>query len=162
MRKFRSLLAVAMVALSAGCSGSLDSLTTGDIVGRWTADLEAASPAGYYSRQVTFSGDGHFVFEFRSYGIYRNQRDDELSSYSRTVGTYTVSGDRVTFEPESLTTWDAFHGADSPEIVQSPYPYSSFYDDARYLVEGNTLMLDYTSYPADAPEPTRQTFQRER
>lgn len=160
MRTYRTLAALATIAVFASCSSSLDSLTASDIVGQWTAAREEASPTGSYSRQLTFSNDGHFVLEFRSYGVYQGQQADDLSSYSRTAGTFTVAGDRLSFDPESLTTWDAFYGASSPETVRTPYPYASFYDDARYRVEGNTLTLDYTSYPADAPEVTRQLFQR--
>jgi len=48
--------------------------------------------------------------------------------------------------------------------VQAPSPHSggSYYDDARFRLDGDTLTLDYTSYPADAPVASRQLFRRDR
>lgn len=162
MRTRRAILALATIAVCASCSSSLDSLPTGDIVGRWTADREEASPAGSYVRHITFTNDGHFVSEFRSYGIYPTERAEDLSGYQRTVGTFTVAGDELSFQPDSLISWDAFYGTDSPVTVQTPYPYDSVYDDAHYRIDGVTLTLDFTTYPADGPEPTSLMLRRDR
>lgn len=162
MRSYQSLLALATIAICASCSSSVDSLATSDIAGRWVTPSEGLRPAGLYGRQLTFTNDGRFVSEVRSYGVYPKQRPEDLSSYTRIIGTFAVAGDQLSFEPESLITWDSFYGADSPEMVQTPYPYGSLYDDARFRIDGETLTLDFTTYPADAPEPTRQVFQRDR
>jgi hypothetical protein len=92
--------------------------------------------------------------------LYPGQRASDLSAYSRTVGTFAVAGDRLSFDPDSLVSWDRFYGAASPETVQSPYPYGGLYDDARFRLAPWVLTLDYTTYPADAPVPTRRTFRR--
>jgi hypothetical protein len=36
----------------------------------------------------------------------------------------------------------------------------SIYADATFEIDGNRLPLHYTTYPLDAPVPTRQTFRR--
>lgn len=50
--------------------------------------------------------------------------------------------------------------AASAPFVRSPYPYTGFYDDARFTVADGVLMLRHLSYPADAPVETTQRYRR--
>ena len=101
------------------------------------------------------------MLDFQSHGLYENQQADDLSGYERTTGIFTVNGDRVSFEPSQLVVWDYSFGRDAQPTVYAPYPYDHFYDDAHFHVEGDALTLDFTTYPADAPEPARQIFRRD-
>jgi hypothetical protein len=101
------------------------------------------------------------VLDFQSHGLYENQQADDLSGYERTTGIFTVNGDRVSFEPSQLVVWDYSFGRDAQPTVYAPYPYDHFYDDAHFHVEDDALTLDFTTYPADAPEPARQIFRRD-
>lgn len=159
MQVHRPLMAFAAVAALASCSSSTDS-SGASIIGSWVAD-SAASPTGHYVRQLIFTNDGKFVLDFRSYGLYENQQPTALSGYGRTAGSFTVNGDQLNFEPAWLSVWDYTFGRDAPQTVYAPYPYDHFYDDARFNIEGTTLTLNFTAYPADAPVPTTQIFQRD-
>lgn len=161
MRSHRALLALATVALCASCSSATDSSSSGNIVGSWVAD-SAASPNGSYLRQLTLTDDGRFTLDFRSYGLYENQQADDLSGYERTGGTFTVNGDRVSFEPGWLVVWDYSFGRDAPQTIYAPYPRDHFYDDARFRVDNDTLTLNVTLHQADSPRPATQIFRRDR
>lgn len=128
--------------------------------GTWVSAVENASPSGWYRRSLTFEATGSFTSEFRSYGIYAGQPRDELSGYQRTEGTYRAEGNRLVFQATRLVSWDRFYGVTSPERVTEPYPYGTIFDDARYEVQGRQLTLHFTTYPADAPEPTAMVFTR--
>lgn len=154
----RSLVALAAIAALVSCSSSTDS-SGPSIIGSWVTD-SSAGPTGRYVRQLIFTSDSKFVLDFRSYGLYEDQEPDELSGYGRTAGTFTVSGDRVMFEPFWFSTWDFSFGRDAPQTVYAPYPGEHFYDDARFTIEGSTLTLNYTAYPDDEPVPTTEMFQR--
>ncbi len=94
------------------------------------------------------------------YGIYPAQPRDELSAFSRIEGAYRTEGNQLILSPYRLITWDRFYGASSPAVVQQPYPYDGYFDDARYVVRAHTLTLVYTIYPADAPVTTTMILRR--
>ena len=147
---FSVILAACESATSPGASA---------IAGRWATTPEGLSPAGSYQSFLTFDGDA-FTSEVRSYGLYPGQRSTELSAYSRTEGTFRVDGERLHFSPLRLVTWDRFNGVTSPERVDSPYPWGSLFDDARFKLRLNRLDLHYTTYPADAPVATSRSYWR--
>jgi hypothetical protein len=71
-----------------------------------------------------------------------------------------VDGDRLELEPQVLLEWDYSFGADAPTSIYPDYPYEHFYDDAQFSIDGETLTLQYTAYPADAPEPATLVLHR--
>ena len=154
----RSTIISLLSVILAACESST-SPDGSAIAGQWATTREALSPTGSYQSFLTFDGDA-FTSEVRSYGLYPGQRSTDLSAYSRTEGTYRVDGDRVHFSPLRLVSWDRFYGETSPERVQSPYPWGSLFDDARFTLRLNRLDLHYTTYPADAPVPTSRTYWR--
>jgi len=156
MRQIRRHAPV-LLALTIACAGATD-VKTSELDGAWVAPAEDASPSGWYQRTLTFGSNGSFVSEFRSYGIYQGQPRDEPSGFQRTEGTYQIDGDRLLFQPVRLISWDRFYGVNSPVQVAEPYPYGSIFDNARFEIQAGTLILHYTVYPADAPEPAVLTF----
>jgi hypothetical protein len=155
-------LALATLTVTVSCSSSTQPSRGDPLVGRWTTDRSALDPAGSLQYHLTFSKYGGFIAENRSFGTYSGQQPDDLSSYSRTYGTYVVEGDRLSLNPKSLVSWDYFYGPKSPELVQRPYPYGTLYDAAHFQLEDSVLTLRYLVYPADAPVSTSQTFRLDR
>lgn len=160
MRVSRFPIIFAVIPAFLACSNSTEPLPADSLLGQWHTEPVQLNPAGSHQYHLTFSARGTFAAEVRTYGLYPKQRPDELSAYVRTSGTFTFADDQLSFKPASTVTWDRFYGADSPSIVQTPSPYQSIYDDARYRVDGGILTLDYITYPADAPVPTRKVFRR--
>jgi hypothetical protein len=126
--------------------------------GTWVAPAETASPSGWYERSLTFDGKGSFAAGLRIYGIYNWQPTDELSAYQRTEGTYEIDGDRLVFHAARLVWWDRYYGAQSPEQISEPYPYGTIFDNARFELRDRQLILHFTVYPVDAPEPAVLVF----
>jgi hypothetical protein len=153
----RSTFIALLTAVVAACESA--TAPAASVEGRWASPREALSPTGSHQSFLTFHGDA-FTLEVRSYGIYPGQKLTDLAAYSRTEGTFRVDGDRLEFSPLRLVTWDSFYGATSPERVESPYPWGSLFDDARFAVRSNRLDLYYTIYPADAPVSTSSTYFR--
>ena len=153
-----SIAGVSVVMLL-GCEQPA-AVVTGDVVGSWSQATQQLSPWGTYEFRATFTQGGLFTTEGRMYGVYGGQASREISSYSRTEGSYRTEGNRLIMSPRRLTSWDRFYGASSPERVDEPYPYSGYFDDARYEVNGTVLTLRYTIYPADAPVPTSMELRR--
>jgi hypothetical protein len=146
--------------LLAFLSGCVTDPASEDLVGSWRTAPEDLSPSGWYQSRLSFNVFGVFESEVRDYGLYPGQDRNALSAYSRIEGTYRVEGDRLIFRTSRMVWWDRFYGARSPEQVEEPY-HASLYDDARYTVQGDRLILQYLSYPFDAPVPTSWEFTRE-
>jgi len=92
------------------------------------------------------------------YGIYGGGSPATLAAYTQTSGTYTIDGDKLVLAANRIATWDSFYGATSPERVEQVNQI--VFDQARFNIVGWILTLDYVSYPAAAPEPTRLAFVR--
>jgi hypothetical protein len=159
VRSFRFCSSFLLLALTLACGSSTEPKQT-SLDGTWVAAVESASPSGWYQRTLTFDPNGSFVAGFRIYGIYSWQPSNELSGYQRIEGSYDVDGDRLVFHAARLVWWDRYYGAQSPEQVSEPYPYGTIFDDAHYQLQGDELTLHFTTYPADAPEPTVLVFTR--
>jgi hypothetical protein len=145
---------------SAAAPATIRSAT--ELSGRWMTSRNDLSPDGSHQSTLTFSIDGRFVFENRMYGLYQGQRAVELSAFTRTEGTYRIDRDRLVFEPRRLVWWDQFDGVRSPEHVEQPYPWRSLFDDARFRVRDDRLVMTYIVHPGEKAVPVEVEYTRER
>ena len=155
-----------LLASVAGCREStagpaMASVAT-DLAGRWLSARSALAPEAWHQTSITFTIDGRFIAESRTYGLYEGQQRDELSAYTRTEGRYRVDQGRLSIDPKRLITWDRFNGESSVEHVEDPYPYGRLFDDARFTVREDNLALSFVVYPADAPVPVVAEYMRVR
>jgi hypothetical protein len=142
-----------------GIAGACDSATAPGprtLLGHWTTSTPG-SPRGTYQTRLTFGTNGRFEADFRAYGVYDREAASELSAFSRYVGSYAVRDDSLALRPDSMFVWDRFYGTASPTTVYTTN-VGTIFDFARFDVRGDSLVIDYLSYPADAPVATRQTF----
>lgn len=147
-----------LLAGAAACSESSAPVGSSQIVGAWMAPRETLHPNGSMTRYLGFSESGTFQYSAESYGVYPGQSAGTLSAYTRISGTYQIDGDRLTMTGNRTATWDSFYGANSPETVQNVN--TEMFKDARFRIALSTLILDFTTYPADAPVPTTQSYNR--
>jgi hypothetical protein len=155
----RSLLILAL-GVSAGCSeASPTAVRADELTGSWQTPRQTLSPSGSYQTTLTFAADGGVTYEVRNYGLYPGQRADDLASYSRTYSRYETAGDTVILHPARVVTWDKFYGAQSPERVEEIHDGSVRWN---VVVYGDQLMVNYTTYPADAPVLTTVVYRRVR
>jgi hypothetical protein len=157
MRMVMSVGCLAMGIVTAACRQSTAPPGSA-LVGGWMAPREALRPSGSMTRNLGFSENGTFVYTVNSYGVYGGNTPGQLSAYTNITGTYQVDGNRVALTATRIATWDSFYGAGSPERVEMVS--RSIFDQARFTILGGLLTLDYITYPADAPVPTRLFFTR--
>jgi hypothetical protein len=146
MRPSRHLLlraACALVACAAtGCSEAPSAPTLSaaarSLQGRWLEPAGTLQPRGSTRGVLTLEPNGRFI---------------------SATSTYEVVGNRITFRPDSLITWDSFFGTRTP-TVQTPYPYGGVFDDCVFELQGDVLVLNFTVYPADAPVRARAAYTR--
>ena len=153
------LLALALVSVVAttGCSDSV-APEHRDLIGNWVSAPVEMQPQGWYRRHFRFTNRGRFVAEVRTYRPYAGQPGDEMSSFTRTEGTYRLDGDRLLFEPERYIWWD---GGDSPIRFLQPYPPGGFFNGAVYTVSAGNLTIHYNAVgAADGPVPTTAVYTR--
>src|SRR5438105_13293246 len=153
MRLVMSVGCLVMGVVAAACRDSTAPTAPSALVGAWMAPRETLRPSGSMTRYLGFSEDGTFVYTVNSYGIYGGSTPGQLSAYTITTGSYQVDGDRIALTAKRVTTWDSFYGAGSPERVE--LVSTSIFDQARFSIVVGLLTLDYITYPADAPVPTR-------
>ena len=127
--------------------------------GRWLPPVTALQPQGSMRGALTFGTNGRYVWATTSFGSYPGQAPNFVSGWTQVVGTYEVTGDRIAFRPDSLITWDSFYGNPRPTVT-TPYPYGGTFDDCVFEVRGDSLVLHFTTYPADAPVRARATYSR--
>jgi len=149
MNRALSVRCAAVLVVCAACADTTSPKIQSPLLGGWITAREDLHPTGSMTRYISFAEDGTFLFATNMYGIYGGS---ELASYTRTTGTYRIEGDRLINTATRVATWDSFYGAGSPETVQNVN--YSFLDQARFRIVGSVLILDYITYPADAPEPT--------
>lgn len=158
MRFTRALPLVLALALSACSSPTRSYPEVASLVGSWMTASQPLQPQGGMQQTLYLTDDGHFVARVYDFGLYAGRSARDMSAAITTGGRYRVEGDRIVFQPDSLVTWDSVYQREA--LVQKPYPYTSYYDDAHFVLDGNRLTLVYLTYPADAPVSTQQTFTR--
>jgi hypothetical protein len=158
MRPVMSALCLAFLSVATACSEATPTGVASPLVGEWTSPRENLQPNGTLTRDLVISGTGEFTYRTNMYGIYGGGSPATLAAYTQTSGTYTIDGDKLVLTANRIATWDSFYGATSPERVEQVNQI--VFDQARFNIVGWILTLDYVSYPADAPEPTRLAFVR--
>ena len=83
-----------------------------------------------------------------------------LRAYVTAAGTFTVRGDSMFLRSTVVRSWDRdFYGGKvtvTPVSDVGPWGYRG----ARYEVRGDSLVLHYLSYPADAAVETTESYVR--
>lgn len=156
MRLHTSVKWLSLVMIAVACSDST-AANSNSLVGQWRSEVESLRPRGTMRRFLSFSESGTFTSVVDSYGAYGGP-SNELTSYSRITGNYEVDGDRVVLTATRIATWDSFYGKTSPETVRDVD--TTLFDQARFTILLNRLVLNYVTYPADAAVPTTQSYFR--
>lgn len=165
-------IAVAFALLALGCTSPTEVLLPPEaqqLVGTWQSVRENLNvvgtggvvlQTGSWQVTLTFGANGDAVRDTRNYGLYQGQKPSDLSAYTTSTGTFRVEGDSLRTQLTRSVWWDGFYGANSPEHVETLPPPPPGRDAVKFRIEGNSLIMDYLSYPADAPVPTTAIFAR--
>ena len=154
-----------IVVLLAGCTEAVLAPRLGSngtrLATEWIAPPDDIGPVGWYQKRLTLATNGRFTATSSSYGLYEGQQRNDPSAWTRIEGSYRVDGNRIEFTPETMTWWDHFESATHPAPRQSAYPWGTLFDDATFLVKGDTLTLGFNVYPADAAVPVTVRYARQ-
>lgn len=163
MRALLRLVPLLLLVVVAACdrSATAPAAESALLQGRWLGPVDRWndqwSPRRM-ERRFTFSGDGTYTWEVVSFGGY-GRPESERTFFHRVHGDFRVRGGRLWTRERERETWDSFYGTTSPvhrETVAEP----RFVDSYGVTRSGDRLTLDYVTYPADAPEPTRMVYRR--
>lgn len=109
------------------------------LTGPW-AELELSG----LTRRITFNGDRSFSLLIGYPG----------GGGSMLKGSYLTKGDSLKVQVREIVE-------DQPgQPTKVSGPTSILYDKATYSIKGDTLTLNYTSYPADGPVATTAKFKK--
>jgi hypothetical protein len=154
-------LGAALGACLLACTNALEPAPS--LVGQWSTRAEALSPVGSQQYYLHLQVDGRFSAEVRRFGTVPGQESGELSTYSRTVGSYFPRGDRLLFRADSLTAnGTAREGLKEPDGFDAPFPGRSVSDGIQYTLRGDELTLHFVSYADNVPVPGRLVYRRGR
>lgn len=112
----------------------------GQLIGGWTA-----TPIDSRYMQTIYFGADDSV---RMHYVYLGT-PNSAATYK---GTYYLEDNKLNVKATEITTQD---GNKAPTITKLDYP---LFDKATVKIDANILTIDYITYPADGPVPTRQKF----
>ncbi|PTS98521.1 hypothetical protein DBR11_14690 [Pedobacter sp. HMWF019] len=115
-----------------------------ELIGNWTEDIHPGV-SSIMPRELILSKDS---IRFVSW-------DQATQQVTYVQGTYRTEGNKL------ITNFKEIVIRKNNDKIISRTPVSGgYFDNATYLLNGNKLTLNYTSYPADAPTPATMTFNR--
>lgn len=128
---------------------------TPKLTGTWQETIKA-SPQGMVVVELKFMANtDSFSYRINHYGIYQGQPVEMLSAWSEFKGNVTQTPTTLVFLPYQRTSWDSFFPGTAP--VTRPNK-SILFKNCTYLLDGNRLILNYVSFPNDAPVATQKIF----
>jgi hypothetical protein len=117
------------------------------LVGSWN---EPANPGGTV-RNITFKSGGKFEASFAYYSPQSTS-----PRYTLFDGTYSVNGNKLVVIISSMIEMSS-GGNGTPAVTQVS---QHMFGNATFKINNNTLTINYTTYPADAPTATEANFTR--
>ena len=142
-----------------GCAEDVVSPELGALVGIWSPPTQQLQPQGTMEGLFIVRADGVAEQHVIARGLY-GQSADEISLRSILYGHIGVNGSKFLISPDSLVTHDAFYGPTHRDVQRDFRGWPR--DSTRYAIHANVLVLEFYTYPADAPVLTRQTLTRVR
>lgn len=140
MRVRPTFIFIALLAISLGsCKKDRKEKPDASLIGPWT-ELQLNG----VTRRITFAGDGSFSLLVGHDG----------GGGSMLKGSFLTKGDSLKVVVREIL--EDVPG--QPSKVSAPT--SPLFEKATYSIKGDTLTLNYITYPADAPETTTAKFKK--
>jgi hypothetical protein len=156
---FKNLFIILSVFAVVSCSAEFMDMepieNESDIYGFWT-DTVMADPAGYSVNGLTFRANGSFVAFTKGYGMYQSQDSSQISYSFEDQGSYVLSARNIYFLSKRQVSWD-FMTQNTPTDTIGD---RQIFEACTYNITGDTLTLNYITYPADAPQVTVRKYIR--
>jgi len=154
----RFLLASLLLGAALGCGEDRLGPGADGLVGQWQAETMPLQPRGTMDRTLVILADGRSENHVITRGLDDGQRPGDLTDETTLFGRLIVSGSYFRVVPDSVVSQFWFEGASHQEVQRdfSGWPR----DSTHFEIQGTQLTLEFYTYPADAPELTRQTLTR--
>jgi hypothetical protein len=123
------------------------------LLGKWQRS-EALQPNGLMRKAYIFETDGTYIDKIDFFDFNGNSVD-ELTSWILTTGKFKIKGDSLFLFAEERTSWDK----DFNPVQQKERLNNNLFQ-SKIKVTKSTMVLDYLSYPADAPVRTRMSYKK--
>jgi hypothetical protein len=138
MKIWNKLLLLSLLSLITlfSCKKDGPTVLENKLVGNWK-ELDV-------NRSLKFTIDNFFAFSI-------TDGDGVKSTYS---GNYQINGDNFNVSTQKVLVQQP------GKLAQTTPSTTPFFDKASFSVSGDTLTINYISYPADAPVPTTGKFLR--
>jgi hypothetical protein len=136
-----SVMLTAVLMLASACKKDKEQKVSNYLMGGWN---EKGLPTNV-SRSLHFFGDSVVVNIAASGVVY---------SATRISGTYKAEGNNLILNLNKQLVTES-----GKQAIITTYT-GKLYENATFKVDGNTLTLNYTTYPADAPVATTAAFSR--
>jgi hypothetical protein len=149
--------AVAFLALL-GCDEPALAPDAEALVGRWQAPTETLGPKGSLEWRFVVTAGGHSETRTTSRGVYAGQDADALSAEVVLYGRIRVRDGYFAIQPDSEVTRDLFYGPSYRSVKREFTGWPA--DSTHFELRGDELLLEFYTYPADAPVLTQRVLSR--
>ena len=152
MRNIRRLPVLLVVLLLTACG---DGLGPRSLVGEWVHRIDSTrGPWNSTEIRPELRADGSYTWAVISHAEW-GRPGDKLLSYTRVHGRYEVEGDSLFLAPQRSEWREYLTGTGGEADV------SGRLVRYRARVVSRRLVLNFISYPLDAPEETTMVFRRD-
>src|SRR5688572_8123 len=118
------LLIVALPGCTESVLGVRSNPALATVAGEWLAAPDDIGAVGWYQKTLALSPNGRFASTSASYGLYEGQSRNDPSAWTRIEGRFRIEGNRLHFQPETITWWDQFESATYPAPRHMAYPWA--------------------------------------
>lgn len=156
----RVLFGCLCVGAVLACGDATGAAGLDPLIGTWQAPTAPLQPRGSLDRILVITADARSESHVIDRGLYEGQAPGDLAMESVLYGRIVVRGSYFLVHPDSQVTHDLFYGPMHRSVQRdfSGWPR----DSTHFAIQGDNLVLEYYSYPADAPVLTEQTYARVR
>jgi hypothetical protein len=151
-------LSSAVLLALLGCDAPALAPDAEALVGRWRAPTEALAPKGSLDRLFVVTAEGHSETRTTSRGLYAGQEADALSAEVVLYGHIRARDGYFAIQPDSEVTRDLFYGPSHRAVNRECSGWPA--DSTRFELRGDELLLEFYTYPADAPVLTQRVLSR--
>jgi hypothetical protein len=145
------LLATTLVFLTS-CKEDSESRATLDIAGKWEYVVSYSN--GYEQQMLNVQKDSSIIISWSLYGVQPNTTPDQLNATIDYYGELDIVQPQVEFNVYEYI-YNDYYLEIGPDTLENN---TVFFKDCLYEINGDTLILNYTTSPADIPVRGERKF----
>ena len=124
-----------------------------NLIGKWQRS-DSTDPNGLMRKTYIFESDNTYIDKIDIFGLNDNSIG-ERTSWVLTTGQFKIKGDSLFLFAEERTSWEK----EFNPVRQKERLNNNLFQSKIKLTK-NIMVLDYLSYPADAPVKTIMSYKK--